>query len=111
MIKNLLTMISCAMLGIMSLSTVTSTPARSQISDRDAAALALGAAAIIAGAAIVSQNRRKERHYHHYHPVPSYPNPYYRSVPTYPPPLRYRYYEPAPAPSPYYHHPYRRHWN
>jgi hypothetical protein len=24
--------------------------------------------------------------------------------------LRYRYYEPMPAPSPYYHHPYRRHW-
>jgi hypothetical protein len=25
--------------------------------------------------------------------------------------LRYRYYEPMPAPSPYYHHPYRRHWH
>jgi hypothetical protein len=31
--------------------------------------------------------------------------------PQYPPSLRYRYYEPLPAPSPYYHHPYRRHWH
>ena len=75
--------------------------ASAQVSDREAAAIALGAAAIIAGAAIASQHRR-ERHHHHYYPVPQ---------PAYPPPLSHRYYEPMPAPSPYYHHPYRRHWH
>lgn len=71
--------------------------------DRDgqiAAGIALGAAAIIAGAIVSSQRRN---HHHHYVAPPVYAPP--------PPPLRYRYYEPVPAPSPYYHHPYRRHWN
>lgn len=85
--------------GIMGVGTLLTTPANAQISDREAAAIALGAAAIIAGAAIASQHRRRERH-HHYYPVPSH---------SYQPSLRYRHYEPMHAPSSYYHHPYRRH--
>jgi hypothetical protein len=87
--------------GITAISMLFTESATAQVSDREAAAIALGAAAIIAGAAIASQHRGHERYHHHYHHVPH---------PAYPPPLRYRYYEPMPAPSPYYHHPYRRHW-
>ena len=77
-------------------------PTQSQarpISDSEAAAIALGTAAILAGVAIASQ-RRKPRHHNHYYHHPYQPH-YYRQ----PPPLRYRYQEPR-----YYqprHHHYR----
>jgi hypothetical protein len=70
--------------------------------DRDrevGAAVALGITGLVVGAIIASQSR--PRHHHYVAPPP----------PQYPPSLRYRYYEPLPAPSPYYHHPYRRHWH
>lgn len=104
--------VSTIIASIMSVTIMAASPVTAQISDREAAALALGAAAIIAGTAIASQNRRRDRHHHHYHPVPVYPQRYYHPAPVYshPPSLRYRYYEPMPAPSPYYHHPHRRHW-
>lgn len=69
------------------------------ISDREAAAIALGTAALIAGVAIASQ-RNRHRHHHHYY-APAHP--------THPYPLRYRYTEPRDyIPPPYYYNPYYR---
>ena len=88
-------------LGATAILAVMSNPASAH-GDRDnqiAAGIALGAAAIIAGVIISSQRHNRR--------------PHYVAPPVYAPPtpLRYRYYEPVPAPSPYYHSPYRRHWN
>lgn len=74
-----------------------------RISEREAAAIALGTAAILAGVAIASQRPRKPRHYnHHYHNNHHYHRPHYHGHPY---PLRYRYQEPRYY-RPYHHYRY-----
>lgn len=68
-----------------------------RISEREAAAIALGTAAILAGVAIASQRPRKPRHYNH-----NYHRPHYHGHPY---PLRYRYQEPRYY-RPYHHYRY-----
>jgi hypothetical protein len=76
-------------------------PAKSHgMSDREAAAIALGLAAVLGGVAIASQRKKKPRVYHHYYQPP----PRYYGLP---PPLHYRYTEPQDyVPYPYYRQRY-----